>query len=228
MKMIKIYQKFFNKGILSTKSAFIRWLWWKIVYDETDGNTNKSFNMIIKSFGNFRLLIRYLQLYYVKQEKSANWNEHKTIQTNKNQKTKRNWKSKPFSRSQPSWFQEHFLRNRFSMFSQVKDTMVQFWRFDILISHNYGLKNKKEQGSWWNLRWNLVYFHLTKGIHFVARTLSIYIMRPCITCTNRNFWRMLLLYSCIFQWPNFFLLYHQRFPPSFGCLQLYLGSINLC
>ena len=158
--------------------------------DETDGNTNKSLNMIVKYFGNFRLLIRYLQLYYVKQEISANWNEHKTIQTNKNKKTKRNWKSKPFSRSQPSWFQEHFLRNRFSMFSQVKDTMVQFWRFDILIWHNYGLKNNKgyiyylkfanDFISWRSLRWNLVYFHLTKGIHFVARTLY-YIMRPCIT-----------------------------------------------
>ena len=192
IRLIKIYQKFFNEGILSTKSAFIRWLWWKIVCDETDGNTNKSLNMIIKSFGNFRLLIRYLQLYYVKQEISANWNEHKTIQTNKNKKTKRNWKSKPFSRSQPSWFQEHFLRNRFSMFSQVKDTMVQFWRFDIFIWNNYGLKNNKgyiyylkfanDFTSWRNLRWNLVYFHLTKGIHFVARTLSIYIMRLFITC----------------------------------------------
>ena len=191
IKLINIYQKFFNKGILSTKCAFIRWLWWKRFCDETDGNKNKSLNMIIKYFGNFRLLVHYLQLYYVKQEISANWNQHKTIQTNKNQKTKRNWKSKAFSRSQPWWFQEHFLRNRFSMLSQVKDTMVQFGRFDTLIWNNCGLKNNKgyiyhlkfdnDITSWRNLHWNLVYFHLTKGIHFVARTLSIYIMRPCIT-----------------------------------------------
>ena len=130
IRQIKIYQKFFNEGILSTKSAFTRWLWWKIFFDETDGNTSKSLNMIIKSFGNLRLLIRYLQLYYVKQEISANWNEHKTIQTNKNKKLNETGKAKLSREVNHHDFKNIFFGIYFQCSHKWK---IQWCNFDVLI-----------------------------------------------------------------------------------------------
>ena len=130
IKLINIYQKFFNKGILSTKCAFIRWLWWKRFCDETDGNKNKSLNMIIKYFGNFRLLVHYLQLYYVKQEISANWNELKTIQTNKNQKLKETGKAKLSREVNHDDFKNIFFGIDFQCSHKWK---IQWCNFDVLI-----------------------------------------------------------------------------------------------
>ena len=130
IRLNKIYQKFFNEGILSTKSAFIRWLWWKIVCYETDGNTNKCLNMIIKYFGNFRLLISYLQLYYIKQEISAKWNDHKTIQTNKNQKLKETGKANLSREVNRHDFKNIFFGIHFQCSHKWK---IQWCNFDVLI-----------------------------------------------------------------------------------------------
>ena len=130
IKLIKIHQKFFNKGILSTKSAFIRWLWWKIVCDETNGNTNKSLKKLgIGKIGNFHLLISYLQLYYVKQEIYANRNEHKTIQT-RIKKLKETGKANLSRKVNHHDFKNIFFGIDFQCSHKWK---IQWCNFDVLI-----------------------------------------------------------------------------------------------